>query len=94
MWRQNLDEDPGCGQQEWPYLRSVYVPAWKLLVHAHRKAYDEHIRLMELTDGQVFALDQSETKLVPAVPTPDDGENFVVGMAVDYSNQVGGACTG
>ena len=45
---------------------------------------------MELSDGEVYGLEQSETKLVAAVPTPEDGENFIIGMALDYSNQVGG----
>lgn len=69
-------------------MRSVYVPAWQLLVHSHRKAFDEHIRLLEFSEGQTLSLEQSETKLVAAVPTPDDGENFILGMAIDYSNQV------
>eukprot|EP00878_Enallax_costatus_P043755 GHUV01051826.1.p1 GENE.GHUV01051826.1~~GHUV01051826.1.p1 ORF type:complete len:290 (+),score=109.91 GHUV01051826.1:1578-2447(+) len=42
---------------------------------------------MELSDGEIYSLEQSETKLVAAVPTPEDGENFIIGMALDYSNQ-------
>jgi hypothetical protein len=85
---QNDDEDPGCGTNQWPYLKACYVPAWKLLVHAHRKSCDDHVRLMLLADGPPVTLDQAETKLVAPVPTIAKGENFVTGMALDYSNQV------
>eukprot|EP00879_Flechtneria_rotunda_P022348 GHRR01023579.1.p1 GENE.GHRR01023579.1~~GHRR01023579.1.p1 ORF type:complete len:402 (+),score=121.40 GHRR01023579.1:208-1413(+) len=85
---QTLDEDPGCGTHEWPYLQHAYVPGWQLLVHGHRKSCDDHIRLMTFNDDEATALDQGETKLVAAVPTVDAGENFIVGMAVDFSDQV------
>eukprot|EP00775_Hariotina_reticulata_P007945 gene7945-8143_t len=84
----SFDEDPGCPPGEWPYLRGVPVAAWQLYVHSHRRANDEHIRLMDLSRaGEVVSLDQGETKLLAAVPTVNDRENFVVGLAVDYSNQ-------
>jgi hypothetical protein len=93
VW-QTLDEDPGCPPGEWPYLRGVPVAAWQLYVHSHRRANDEHIRLMDLSRaGEVLSLDQGETKLVAAVPTVNNHENFVVGLAVDYSNQVRRICS-
>lgn len=85
---QTFEEGPGCGPHEWPYLRGAYVPAWRLFVHAHRRANDEHIRLFDCRDGEVVGLDQAETKLVAAVPTVEAGENFVLGLALDYSNDV------
>lgn len=63
---------------------------WQLLVHGHRKSCDDHIRLMLLGGERPVALDQAETKLVAPVPTVAEGENFVTGLALDYSNQVGG----
>lgn len=86
--QQNLDEDPGCGTSQWPYLISSYVPDWHLLVHGHRKSCDDHVRLMLLGQGPPVALDQAETSLVAAVPTVEAGENFIVGTAIDYSNKV------
>jgi hypothetical protein len=85
---QNEDEDPGCGTNQWPYLKACYVPAWKLLVHGHRKSCDDHVRLMMMGSDGAVALDQAETKLVAPVPTVADGENFITGMALDYSSQV------
>jgi hypothetical protein len=67
----------------------VYVPAWQLAVFSYRKAYDDHIQVVDFSQGKPVPLDQAEYDLKVGVPTcADDSDNFVTGLAVDYSHKV------
>jgi hypothetical protein len=79
-----------CGAAQWPYLHCVFVPAWQLAVYSYRKATDDHIRLLDLSTGRPVPLEQTEYELRVGVPTArNDDDNFVTGLALDYSIQVG-----
>jgi hypothetical protein len=91
-------EGAECGAGEWPYLHCVFVPAWQLAVYSYRKATDDHIKLLDLSTGRPLPLEQGEYELRVGVPTgPDDVDNFVTGLALDYCIKVwlmrgGGGC--
>lgn len=88
-------DDAECGTHEWPYLQSVYVPAWQLAVFSYRKAYDDHIQVVDFSQGKPVPLDQAEYDLKVGVPTgADDSDNFVTGLAVDYSHKVSACVAG
>jgi hypothetical protein len=76
----------------WPYLYAAVIPAWNVVIEGHRKVIDDKLRLVGLQDGDVLALDQTESALLAAIPTnsDDDTENFQVGMALDYCCSVSG----
>lgn len=68
----------------------MFVPAWQLAVHAHRKAFDEHIKMLHFGGSAAAPLDQAEYNLKVGVPTGvDDSDNFVTGLALDYTQEVG-----
>ena len=79
-------DDPKCEMHTWPYLYVTTIPAWNLVIEGHRKIIDDKLRLVGLQDGDVLALDQTESALMAAIPSnsDDDTENFLVGMALDY----------
>ena len=88
-----------------PYLHLAMVPQWgPACVVAHRKASDEHIRIVQLGEasgGAAGGMGADEEALWPcevmvtedstriALPSaPGGDENFVVGLAVDTSCDV------
>lgn len=82
-----------CGAAKWPYLHCVFVPAWQLAVYSYRKAVDDHIKLLDLSTGRPVPLEQAEYELRVGVPTAaNDDDNFVTGLALDYSIQVWVIC--
>lgn len=82
--------DAECDVQEWPYLKSIFVPAWQLAVYSYRKAEDDHIKILDLSQGAAVPLEQAEYDNRIGVPTGvDDSDNFVTGLALDYSHKVG-----
>lgn len=76
-----------------PYLHSVLHPGLGVAAYAHRKASDEHIKLLALTRGLALtrddipapcSIDVVEDKLGIRLPnTPSGGENYVLGLALD-----------
>lgn len=83
--------DPECGVQEWPYLKCAFVPAWQLAVLSYRKAEDDHIQILDLSGGSPLPLEQADYNNRVGVPMGvDDSDNFVTGLAVDYSHKVRG----
>ncbi|GFR47343.1 hypothetical protein Agub_g8876, partial [Astrephomene gubernaculifera] len=75
-----------------PYLHALAVPQWGALVRCHRKAADDHVRLLRLPTGdfgsgtgpQAVAI--TEDKLGIRLPNgPDEGSNFVLGLGFDTS---------
>lgn len=82
-------EGAECGAREWPYLRFLFVPAWQLAVFSYRKALDDHIKLLDVSQGTAVPLEQAEYANKLGIPTGvDDSDNFVTGLAVDYSHKV------
>lgn len=82
-------DEAACGIREWPYLKCVFVPAWQLAVYSHRKANDDHIRVLDVSGATAVPLDQQEYGLRVGIPCGEgDSDNYVTGMAVDYSHQV------
>ena len=80
-----------------PYLHLAAVPQWgPACVVAHRKASDEHVRIVLLGGGgeagqddgpcEVMVTDDSTRIALPSAP--GGGDNFVVGLAMDTSCDV------
>jgi hypothetical protein len=59
-------------------------------VFSYRKALDDHIKLLDVSQGTAVPLEQAEYANKLGIPTGvDDSDNFVTGLAVDYSHKVG-----
>ena len=79
---------PGPG----PWLVSAGLPAWSVIVAAHRLAADDHIKVITLgEDGRPAAADLSDDRLAIRVPNASggDSDNYVVGLGLDLT--AGGA---
>ena len=78
-----------------PYLHMAVVPQWgPACIVSHRKANDDHIRVVQLggeegTDGEegppleVMVTGDNTRIALPSAPGGDD--NFVIGLAIDTS---------
>ncbi|EFJ44679.1 hypothetical protein VOLCADRAFT_94982 [Volvox carteri f. nagariensis] len=75
-----------------PYLHAVAVPRWGALVRCHRKAVDDHVRLMRTAEGEFGsggspqAVAVTEEPMMIRLPNgPDGGSNYVLGLGLDTS---------
>ncbi|KAJ9509062.1 hypothetical protein QJQ45_001551 [Haematococcus lacustris] len=72
-----------------PYLHCCAVPAWSLLVMAHRKAMDDHIMLLQ-TAPEPSQLQVTHNNLRIALPNgPGGADNFVLGLAFSTTVDLG-----
>ncbi|KAK9815356.1 hypothetical protein WJX72_002240 [[Myrmecia] bisecta] len=71
-----------------PYLHAVYLPAWGVVLAAHRKANDEHIRLLEVGNpGSAQSVAVTDEATAIRIPfAMDDADNFVVGLGLDLTS--------
>jgi hypothetical protein len=83
------DINPKCDQCSWPYLYSCTVGPWGLVLYSHRKELEQKVRMMLLQPGQpAMTADQTEDEFIPSLPASSSGENFALGMALDFTCQV------
>jgi hypothetical protein len=81
--------NPKCEQCSWPYLYTCSVGPWGLVLYGHRKELETKVRMMLLQPGQpAMTADQTEDEFIPSLPASKTGENFALGMALDFSCQV------
>ncbi|GLC33306.1 hypothetical protein PLESTB_000348000 [Pleodorina starrii] len=85
-------EDDCTPRLSGPYLHAVAVPRWGAVVRCHRKAVDDHVRLMRTPGGEFGsggspqAVAVTEEPLMIRLPNgPDGGSNYVLGLALDTS---------
>ncbi|KAL6765830.1 hypothetical protein V8C86DRAFT_3021642, partial [Haematococcus lacustris] len=72
-----------------PYLHCCAVPAWSLLVMAHRKAMDDHIMLLQ-TAPEPSQLQVTHNNLRIALPNgPGGADNYVLGLALSTTVDLG-----
>ncbi|BDA49876.1 probable nuclear pore complex protein NUP98B at C-terminar half [Coccomyxa sp. Obi] len=70
-----------------PYTHVTRVPAWGAAVVAHRKASDDHIRLYEVGQGYVKAIDVTEDWSAIRIPSAMDySDNYVTGLGIDFTS--------
>ncbi|KXZ47877.1 hypothetical protein GPECTOR_32g490 [Gonium pectorale] len=76
-----------------PYLHAVSLARWGAVVRAHRKASDDHVRLLVTAQGEFGGGDSgpqsvsiTEDKLGIRLPNGPGGDNnYVLGLAIDTS---------
>jgi len=70
-----------------PYLHSSWLPSWKILLAAHRKSNDQHMKLIGVSDSGITEVTVDEEQTVIRIPSAANDEyNYVIGMAIDTAS--------